>query len=169
MKLTQAGGTIGAGTLEGYLYGLIKFGQANERSATKNPQSFNYVTSSQSDDALTLTASVSFPFTPTITNGVFTAVFTDYLSGVSFTPGSGTLKSSNWVAQIVEAIVLLDNAQASPTTNPAGATPIGSYTFNSPSSSGTAGNGSFTASMSLRLAETLNPDGTTSVSAIESF
>lgn len=167
MKISQAGGTIGATTLESYLYGLIKFGQAAERNPAKNPQSLNYITSTQSDDSLSLSLSVSFPYSPTITNGIFTAVFNDYLQSVSFTPGTGTLKSTNWVSQVVEAIALLDNAQANTATNPAGASPVGSYTFSSPSATGTAGMGGFSASVTLKLAETLNPDGSTAVSALE--
>lgn len=168
MKITQTGGTLNSSTLEEYLYGLIKFGQSQERQAAHNPQNLNYISSVQSDDALSLTISVNFPFVPTIVNGPFTGILNDYLIGVTFNPGSGTLKSDNWVGQIAEAIVLLDNAQASPTSNPAGASPVGGYNFASPSSSGTT-SGVFTASVTLKLAEVLNSSCSTTAVAVESF
>lgn len=168
MKIDTAGGTITAKTYEGYLYGLIKFGQSMERNNTTNPQGLNYITSTQSDDSLNLTVSVNFPFNPTIVNGSWAAAFTDYLTNVPFVPGTGDLKGTDWVSQIVECVTALDNAQASTTANPGGKTLINNYSFSSPSSSGTP-TGSYSASFTIPLMEALNPDGSTSVSAKEVF
>lgn len=170
MKITPGEGTITATNLEAYLYALIKFGQAAERDSTKNPSGVNYLTSNQSDDNLLLSVSINFPFAFTVTSeGYFSALFSDYLSGTGFNPGTGgLLKSQSWVSQVVEAITLLDNAQTSTTKNPANLTLVREYTFNSPSST-TGAVGTFSATLSLPLTETLNADGSTSVSAKEVF
>lgn len=153
------GATIQVGILEKMLVALLRFGQRQELEAARNPNTINNISSGSSDDTLIFTANVTFPCNVVIdSSGKADITATDYLTGVTYSPGTdGTLKSINWVAAVIETTILAKNKEISTATNPTGQNNI-SWTVNSgiPNSSN---NAIFTASYNMPLIVTQNPNG----------
>ena len=121
------GATIGAETLESLTMSLIEFGQDQELTAARNPQSLNYITSNIDRDGMVLSSSLSFPcnITPN-PDGTLLITSTDYLAGVTFTSGTGgTVEADNWVSALITATIMQRNREIDTQyVNNSGLTPI---------------------------------------------
>lgn len=158
------GATNTATTVEASLIGDLRRLQSFERNTAKNSGGYNYVNSTSSDDDATFTASITFPVSITINNGVVAITAIDYLglAGSDFTPGTGgTFKATTLQGSIIEKTVYQNSLEKDISKNPTGVLLINYSVTNN--SLGALGNATFTANYgALPLEITENSDGTQS-------
>lgn len=111
------GATFTTTVLEEYLFALIdSFGQTQELDTVKNPNQLNYLQSSVNRDAMTASLTVSFPCLWGTDNII---TIPDYLTGVTFTNGTGgDFEGLNWVTTIVKIIVRMASDEREGSKNP---------------------------------------------------
>lgn len=159
------GATITADTLESLTMSLIEFGQAQELTAARNPQSLNYITSSIDRDGMVLSANLSFPadISPN-PDGSLLITSADYLAGVTFTSGDdGTIQAENWVSALIVATIMQRNREIDTQyVNNSGLTPI-SWTIEG--SATAVSKAIFTCNYNLPVDALLLPEGGTTYTA----
>ncbi|MBD2743660.1 hypothetical protein [Coleofasciculus sp. FACHB-1120] len=127
------GGTIKSAMLEAHLLEIIAFGKQQESTPARNPApQKNYIQGYTLTDTL-FRCNLSIPVNR-VTNENGESVYTtpDYLSGVTFTPGSnGTFKSGNFAAYLIEVVLYAQELERDSTKNPSGADRInGNFDIN---------------------------------------
>lgn len=133
-------GTIKSTKIESHLLEIITFAKAQELDTSKNPAPpKNYIQGYTFTDTL-FRCNLSIP-SNRITNEIGEPTFStaDYLSGVTFTPGTdGTFKSTNFAAYLVECVLYAQDLEADTSKNPSGADRItGNFDINPNVFSGT--------------------------------
>lgn len=127
------GGTIKSAKVESHLLEIITFAKVQELDTTKNPAPPKlYIQGYTFTDAL-FRCNLSIPVNRTTNSGGESVISTpDYLSGVTFTPGTtGTFKSTNFAAYLVEVLMYAQDLERNAAKNPAGADRIsGNFDIN---------------------------------------
>lgn len=155
------GGTIKSSKVEAHLLEIITFGKEQELNTAKNPAPpKNYIQGYTYTDTL-FRCNLSIPVNRT-TNASGDSVFTvpDYLSGVTFTPGTdGTFKSTNFAAYLVECVLYAQELERDATKNPTGADRItGNFDINP---------NVFSGSIEIPIKPTVGTDGKPNFTAVE--
>ncbi|MBD1887966.1 hypothetical protein [Coleofasciculus sp. FACHB-SPT9] len=126
------GGTIKQTNFEAHLLEIITFAKNQELIPARNPQKFNYIQGFTFTDTL-FRCNFSLPVNrETNETGGNLITVPDYLTGVTFTPGTGgTFKSANFAAYLSEVILYGQDLEADALKNPTAADRItGSYDIN---------------------------------------
>ncbi|MCT7958946.1 hypothetical protein [Laspinema palackyanum] len=111
-------------TQEQYTLSILQFLQAKERDATANPNGRNYLRSDHSDDNTILTFSCSIPVSYSIEpgSGALRIIASEYLTGITFSNGSGGTMQSTIAAQsLIESIARQEALENTGSKNPLGA------------------------------------------------
>lgn len=99
-----SGGTLKSTTYEGQILELAQLLETWESTPTNNPQSLDYVTVSHSGGGTTA-ISFNIPLQTRILSGQVDYFAAEYLTGVSFAPGSaGTLTDETAAGYFVELV-----------------------------------------------------------------
>jgi hypothetical protein len=108
------GATLTSTTAEGQLFSAIMFAEQQENDITRNPTGLNYVTPSLDYDSSNLTVTISsLPIDWDPSGNTLKLVVPDYLTGVTFTPGTGgTLQSATFAQYMVEALIYMANYES---------------------------------------------------------
>lgn len=155
------GSTIKSSKIEEHLLEIITFGKAQELDTAKNsapPKS--YIQGFTYTDTL-FRCNLSIPVNRS-TNETGGSLFTtpDYLSGVTFTPGTGgTFKSTNFAAYLVECVLHAQELERDTAKNPSGADRItGNFDINP---------NVFTGSVEIPIKPGVGADGKPNFTAVE--
>lgn len=111
-------------TQEQYTLSSLQFLQAKERDATANPNGRNYLRSDHSDDNTVLTFSCSIPVNYSIEagSGAIRIVANEYLTGITFTNGTGgTMQATTAAQSLIESIARQEALENTGSQNPLGA------------------------------------------------
>lgn len=158
------GGTYSCTSPEQMLYALINFGLSGERNSIYNPSNVNYISGTEDTQTLILTATLNIPVSLAISStGAASLVVKDYLTNSGYIPGTdGDLKSTNWVACLLELIWIMINLEENITHNPNN---YRMFTGNFSIPVNTNGQGTFNVTITMQLQQSVDASGNTTTSA----
>lgn len=114
------GATLKSATAEGQLLEIFDFVQLQQLDAAKNPDGRRFLTSTYAINTGICSGSFNCPYTRSLnTEGQAIINIANYLTGVTFTPGtSGTFKSANPIAYAFEVLMYLQILEGDINKNP---------------------------------------------------